>query len=110
MNATLDVQRDHPWLIRAAAGLLSPDGILLFSTNYRRFKLDPGVAEEYEVTDITKKTIPPDFARNPRIHTCFHIAPATSRRSDPAARTATGPRTKPATAQTIKPAGGSGVG
>ncbi len=69
MEEVLDIQRDHPWLIRSAAALLSPGGILLFSTNFRRFKLDPAVAEEFSVADITRRTIPPDFARNPRIHT-----------------------------------------
>ena len=83
MTATLDIQRDHAQLIRAAAGLLSPQGILLFSSNFRRFKLDPELALEFEVTDISKQTIPPDFARNPRIHACFRITPATSRRSKP---------------------------
>ncbi len=40
MQDTLDVQRDHVALIRAAARLLSPDGTLIFSTNFRRFRLD----------------------------------------------------------------------
>ncbi|OFW61178.1 MAG: 23S rRNA (guanine(2445)-N(2))/(guanine(2069)-N(7))-methyltransferase [Actinobacteria bacterium RBG_16_64_13] len=75
MSDTLDIQRDHAGLIRTAAGLLSPGGILLFSTNFRRFKLDPAVAEEFQVDDITKQTIPPDFARNPRIHRCYRILP-----------------------------------
>ncbi len=73
MTETLDIQRDHAVLIRAAARRLSPEGILLFSTNFRRFRLDPEVAVEFATQDITKRTIPPDFARNPRIHTCFHI-------------------------------------
>jgi 23S rRNA (guanine2445-N2)-methyltransferase / 23S rRNA (guanine2069-N7)-methyltransferase len=73
MDGTLDVQRDHAELIRAAMRRLTPEGILIFSTNFRRFKLDPGVAEEFQVADITRQTIPPDFARNPRIHSCFRI-------------------------------------
>jgi 23S rRNA (guanine2445-N2)-methyltransferase / 23S rRNA (guanine2069-N7)-methyltransferase len=73
METTLDIQRDHPQLVGDAMALLAPGGILLFSTNFRRFKLDPALAEEYAVTDITRQTIPPDFARSPRIHTCFRI-------------------------------------
>jgi 23S rRNA (guanine2445-N2)-methyltransferase / 23S rRNA (guanine2069-N7)-methyltransferase len=75
MTATLDIQRDHVELVRAAAGLLSPEGIMIFSSNFRRFKLDPAVALEFKVADITKQTIPPDFARDPRIHACFRIMP-----------------------------------
>ena len=73
MEDILDIQRDHPWLIRSAAALLSPGGILLFSTNFRRFKLDPAIAEEFAVADITRQTVPPDFVRSPRIHSCFRI-------------------------------------
>jgi 23S rRNA (guanine2445-N2)-methyltransferase / 23S rRNA (guanine2069-N7)-methyltransferase len=73
MDGTLDVQRDHAELIRNAAALLSGEGILLFSTNFRRFKLDPVLLEEFSVDDIAKKTLPPDFERNPRIHSCFRI-------------------------------------
>jgi 23S rRNA (guanine2445-N2)-methyltransferase / 23S rRNA (guanine2069-N7)-methyltransferase len=73
MESDLDLQRDHVRLIRTAATLLSPEGILLFSTNFRRFKLDPVLIEEFDVRDITKKTLPPDFERNPRLHTCYRI-------------------------------------
>jgi len=73
MEGTLDLQRDHADLIEATAALLSPEGILLFSTNFRRFKLDPALLEVFRVDDISKKTLPPDFERNPRIHSCFRI-------------------------------------
>ena len=73
MDETLDIQRDHAQLVRAAARLLAKDGVLLFSTNFRRFKLDPGLEEEFAIEDITKQTLPPDFSRNPRIHRCFRI-------------------------------------
>ena len=74
MAQTLDIQRDHAVLIRSAARLLSPDGTLLFSTNFRRFKLDPQLTTDPRVEDITKQTVPPDFGRNPRIHSCYRIS------------------------------------
>lgn len=75
MDGTLDIQRDHAELLRSAARTLSPVGTLLFSTNFRRFRLDPSLSEEFRVVDITGQTLPPDFARNPRIHRCFQISP-----------------------------------
>ena len=70
---TFDVQRDHVELLRDTAALLAPGGVMLFSNNYRRFKLDVDALPELEIRDITETTLPPDFARNPRIHVCFEI-------------------------------------
>ena len=64
-----DVQREHVRLLRAAVSRLARDGTLYFSNNFRRFKLDrDAVADFAACTDISTETIPPDFARNPRIH------------------------------------------
>lgn len=70
---TFDVQRDHVELLRAAAALLADDGELVFSNNYRRFTLDVDALPELDIDDVTPGTIPPDFARTPRIHSCFRI-------------------------------------
>ncbi len=72
MMGILDVQRDHPWLIRQCLALLSPGGELFFSTNLRSFELDPLVQEKAIFTEISAKTVPPDF-RDRRIHRCWHI-------------------------------------
>ena len=73
MQDTLDIQRDHPALIRAAGRLLSPGGTLIFSTNFRRFRLDREGLAEFVVEDISRATLPKDFERNPRIHQCFKL-------------------------------------
>lgn len=73
---TFDVQRDHVALITDAAAVLADDGVLLFSTNLRSFKLDREALAGLEIEDITAETIPPDFARNPKIHRCFRITRA----------------------------------
>ncbi len=72
MQGVLDVQRDHPWLIRQCLQLLSPDGDLFFSTNLRSFELDPLVQEKALFHELSAKTIPEDF-RDRRIHRCWHI-------------------------------------
>ncbi len=73
MEGTLDIQRDHVDLIRDAAVLLVPDGLLLFSNNLRRFRMDREALPGLEITDISAETLPRDFARNPRIHNCWRI-------------------------------------
>lgn len=72
---TWAIQRDHAKLICALGRILSPEGILVFSCNLRNFKIDTErLAQEHlEVEDITKRTIPHDFERNPKIHHCFLI-------------------------------------
>ena len=69
-----DTQRDHVRLLRAAMARLAPGGVLLFSNNYRRFRLDDAaVAEFAQAREISPETIAPDFARNPRIHRCWEL-------------------------------------
>jgi 23S rRNA (guanine2445-N2)-methyltransferase / 23S rRNA (guanine2069-N7)-methyltransferase len=70
---TFDVQRDHVALLRDAAALLAPDGVLLFSNNYRKFKLAFEELPELDIQNISAATIPPDFERNPRIHVCYEV-------------------------------------
>ncbi len=73
MKGTFDVQRDHPGMIRAAVSLLAPGGVLIFSNNNRRFRMDPDLMAELRIEDITASTIPRDFERNPKIHNCWRI-------------------------------------
>lgn len=73
MSAVLDVQRDHVAMIDDAMAILAPGGTLIFSNNFRRFKLDPALFERYEIEDITAATLPPDFERNRRIHHCWLV-------------------------------------
>jgi len=74
MEETLDIQRDHGELIQGAVRLLDPEGVLLFSTNNRRFRLDQGALAGLEAEDLSRRTLPEDFARNPRIHQCWRIS------------------------------------
>ena len=73
MEGVLDIARDHAALIDACMQVLAPGGLLVFSTNAQKFKLDPAVRERYDVQDISAATVPRDFARNPRIHRCYDI-------------------------------------
>jgi 23S rRNA (guanine2445-N2)-methyltransferase / 23S rRNA (guanine2069-N7)-methyltransferase len=70
---TFDVQRDHAGLIRLAVSRLAKDGVLIFSTNLRRFSLDGSILEGLSVKDISGESIPRDFSRNQKIHRCYRI-------------------------------------
>jgi 23S rRNA (guanine2445-N2)-methyltransferase / 23S rRNA (guanine2069-N7)-methyltransferase len=69
-----DVQRDHVRLLALAMARLAPQGLLIFSNNFRRFRLDDQQLGGFaEVREITADTLDPDFARNPRIHRCWEM-------------------------------------
>ncbi len=70
---TFDIQKDHENLLRLAMGNLSDDGLLIFSTNFKKFKLSTTFENDYNVTEISKQTLPKDFANNPKIHRCWQI-------------------------------------
>jgi 23S rRNA (guanine2445-N2)-methyltransferase / 23S rRNA (guanine2069-N7)-methyltransferase len=75
MTEDFDVQRDHVSLLTSAAALLAPGGTIVFSNNYTRFKLDREALATFEIEDIGRRTLPRDFERNPRIHSCFVLRP-----------------------------------
>ena len=73
MEGVLDIQRDHAELIDQAMTCLSADGTLIFSTNLRRFRLDPELEQRFDIDNRSAWSIPKDFQRNQRIHQCWFI-------------------------------------
>lgn len=71
MAEDFDVQRDHVRLLALCAKLLAPQGMVLFSNNFTRFKLDHAALEQFAIEDLSAATLPWDFRRSPRIHQCF---------------------------------------
>ena len=68
-----DIQKDHRRLIELAMARLDRDGLLIFSTNFRRFKLDDKLSALYEIRDISQESVPVDFSRNEKIHSCWEV-------------------------------------
>jgi len=67
-----DVQRDHVKLLEACNERLTRDGVIVFSNNFRRFKLDRTALEQhFEIEDWSAPSIPFDFARRTDIHGCW---------------------------------------
>jgi 23S rRNA G2069 N7-methylase RlmK/C1962 C5-methylase RlmI len=74
MRGTLDIQRDHRELITRALGLLGPGGVLYFSVNARRFRLDEALGGEdfgglgvrpFRLRDLGSLVMDEDFRGRP---------------------------------------------
>jgi 23S rRNA (guanine2445-N2)-methyltransferase / 23S rRNA (guanine2069-N7)-methyltransferase len=72
-DINFDIQKDHVELIKATVNLLTDDGTIIFSNNFRKFKMELISLSSLSIEDITASTIPPDFERNPKIHNCWLI-------------------------------------
>jgi 23S rRNA (cytosine1962-C5)-methyltransferase len=72
MQVDFEVEDDQIFLIQRAMRLLRPDGVLFFSTNKRKFKLNPEVETQFRVKNITDFSIPIDF-HDKKIHMCWEI-------------------------------------
>lgn len=74
LDDVFDVQRDHVQLLDMAMARLAPGGVVYFSNNFRRFRLDPVLEEKYQVQDISAQTLDKDFQRNTRIHRTWRLS------------------------------------
>ena len=72
METMFDIQEDYVTLLRQALDLLEEDGVLVFSTNSRKFRFDETLFPTCHVQDISRKTIPLDF-HNQKIHRCWLV-------------------------------------
>ncbi|MCC5855074.1 MAG: bifunctional 23S rRNA (guanine(2069)-N(7))-methyltransferase RlmK/23S rRNA (guanine(2445)-N(2))-methyltransferase RlmL [Idiomarina sp.] len=78
MEASFDIQRDYLQLLEWVKPLLAPNGLLIFSTNKRRFKFSTDEASNlgYSAVDRTQQSIPEDFKRQRLIHHCWYLSHA----------------------------------
>ncbi len=74
MDQMFDIQLDYPSLLEKALRLLEPNGVLLFSTNMRKFVFDPSLFPAYSIQEISHKTLPIDY-KDPKIHRCWKFQP-----------------------------------
>ncbi len=76
MRQSFDVRRDHARLLGNLTNLLEDGGSVIFCTNSRSFKIDEESLKGfgYEVLDISSDTLPEDFKRDSKIHSCFELS------------------------------------
>lgn len=73
MEGILDIQRDHVELISLAMARLTKHGLLIFSTNLRKFEIDESALKKFTINNVSSKSVPNDFSRRANIHHCFEI-------------------------------------
>jgi len=72
MDDFLDIQRDHVILINNCMQILKENGVLFFSTNFSKFRMESHHIKAASIKDITKATTSFDFAG--KLHRqCFQI-------------------------------------
>jgi len=67
-----EVQRDHAEILNRLLPRMSSEGVIYFSTNFRRFKLDEEALAGVTIREISRQTVPEDF-RNRRVHRCWRL-------------------------------------
>jgi 23S rRNA (cytosine1962-C5)-methyltransferase len=77
MRGTLDIQRDHPRLLREALAVVAPGGALYFSTPFQGFHLSREAEGLGDFEELTPRSIPEDF-RHQNVHRCWRIVPRPS--------------------------------
>ncbi|MEE2786904.1 MAG: class I SAM-dependent methyltransferase [Myxococcota bacterium] len=73
-DTVLDIGRDHGELLRRVHDIVNPGGVVWFSTNARRFRLDDSLAHLFTMTEMIDSTISPDFRGRP--HRCWRMVKA----------------------------------
>lgn len=72
MQSDFEVEKDQEFLVDHCMRLLSVNGVLFFSNNKRKFKLNDSLPKRYLVKDITQDSIPIDY-HDQKIHQCYEI-------------------------------------
>lgn len=61
MPIPFDIQKDFPYLINESLKKLNRNGVIFFSTNFKKFQFVSEKINSKKFYDITEKTIPDDF-------------------------------------------------
>ncbi len=68
-----DVQRDHKQLLLASKRLLNKNGRIIFSNNYRKFKLDKELENYFTIKDLSQQSLSPDFKKSKIKRVCYEL-------------------------------------
>jgi 23S rRNA (cytosine1962-C5)-methyltransferase len=73
-NKHFDIAKDYPFLLNQVFKLMRPGSTIFFSTNHQNFSLAENKLEAHDIKEITRETIPEDYAcKKKQIHRCWRI-------------------------------------
>lgn len=73
LESDWDVQKNYAECIELCMKRLSPDGLLIFVTNYKRFRFEANRFPNFKAENRSTWSIDRDFARNQKIHQCWFL-------------------------------------
>ena len=74
METSFDVKRDQVALLSNLTRHLKDGGEVIFCTNFRGFVIDESIKDYgFEIENISESTLPRDFSRDKKIHTCYRL-------------------------------------
>ncbi|MGN1280454.1 MAG: bifunctional 23S rRNA (guanine(2069)-N(7))-methyltransferase RlmK/23S rRNA (guanine(2445)-N(2))-methyltransferase RlmL [Succinivibrio sp.] len=74
METSFDVKRDHVALLSNLTRHLRDGGTVIFCTNLRGFSMDESIRDYgFDFENISEATLPRDFSRDKKIHTCYSL-------------------------------------
>lgn len=68
-----DIQYDHARVLQRCMQLLAPQGKLYFSTHFKKFKLDAGLASRYDINDLSHESLDEDCLGSQMVHYMWSI-------------------------------------
>lgn len=74
LESDFSIEKDYLNLLLKASKFLNRGGQILFSNNYRKFKLDFAALDAFVVKEITRQTIDKDFQSNKKIHQAWILS------------------------------------
>jgi 23S rRNA (cytosine1962-C5)-methyltransferase len=71
-NIDLDINRDHPMLLKTLLPVMAKGATIFFSTNHQRFEPRMEGLPVKDLVEITPASIPEDY-RNRKVHRCWRM-------------------------------------
>ena len=106
MEGVWDIQKDHEKMLDLCSSLTAKGGVILFSTNYKKFYFNKrSISEKFRMEDLTSPTTDEDFLGKP-LHRCWFLYPRKSGARKPSGRPRSSKGRAPSSRKKNRPSSG----